>query len=207
MPKIVDHAARREELARAVWRLVGRSGVAAATVRAVAAESGWSMGAVRYYFSTHDELLHFACDVMGQRVGERVTALYASQWSGTRAERAAYVLEQLLPIDEDRRVEVLVWLDFMTVARTDSRFDELRLGGWIGERYLCRLALADTLELALPGEMDTRLPTAALEEAAARVHVAVDGISLQAATYPEHWSPEQLQAAVRVVLADEAARH
>lgn len=52
MPKVVDHERRREDLARAVWAVVARAGVDGATVRAVATEAGWSIGALRYYFAT-----------------------------------------------------------------------------------------------------------------------------------------------------------
>ncbi len=54
MPKIVDHDARREEIAQALWRVVRRDGIRAASVRTVAAEAGWSAGAVRYYFPDQD---------------------------------------------------------------------------------------------------------------------------------------------------------
>ncbi len=221
MPKIVDHAARREELAGAVWRLVGREGIEAATVRAVAAESGWSMGAVRHYFGTHSELLLFAAQVMAQRVGDRVVALYAAalQPGGNgggngahvgrgdpeqRLDRACRALEQLLPMDEERTVEVLVWLAFMTRARVDRGLDELRHSGWVGERLVCRTAVADVRGAPLPTDLDARLDPA-LEAAVDRVHVAVDGLSLQAATYPEQWPAEALAAAVRCVLVDATA--
>ena len=174
MPKIVDHAARREELAAAVWRLVGREGIAGATVRAVAAESGWSMGAIRHYFSTHDELLRFALEVMTRRISERVLALYSDHRSGD-AERARRALEQLLPIDQDRTVEVVVWLGFMTRARIDPDLDEVRLEGWRGERFICRAAVADATATPLPTSLEAELePT--LEAAAARVHLGIDGL-------------------------------
>ena len=62
MPKVVDHEQRRRELAAAVWRVIGREGVAEVSIRAVAAESGWSTGALRHYFATRAELLAFACE-------------------------------------------------------------------------------------------------------------------------------------------------
>jgi AcrR family transcriptional regulator len=40
--------------------VIRRDGVAAASVRAVAREAGTSMGALRHWFATQDELLHFA---------------------------------------------------------------------------------------------------------------------------------------------------
>lgn len=49
-------------LAEALWRVVRRDGVAAATVRSIAAEAGWSPGALRHYFSTQAELLAFAME-------------------------------------------------------------------------------------------------------------------------------------------------
>lgn len=207
MPKIVDHAARREELARAVWRLIGREGIEAATVRAIAAESQWSMGAVRHYFGTQDELLLFAAEVMSQRVGDRVRALYAdmapegSEDPGDRVDRACLALEQLLPMDADRTVEVLVWLALMTRARHDRSMDRLRLDGWLGERIICRTAVADAVAAPLPRDSETRLAPEH-EKAVDRVHVTIDGLSLQAATYPEHWSPEALHAVVRGLLTE-----
>lgn len=72
VPKVVDHDQRREELARAVWAVIARAGVEGATVRAVAAEAGWSMGALRYYFATQDGLLRFALEVMLRRTPERL---------------------------------------------------------------------------------------------------------------------------------------
>lgn len=200
MPKIVDHAARREELAAAVWRLVGREGIAGATVRAVAAESGWSMGAIRHYFSTHDELLRFALEVMTRRISERVLALYADYRSGD-VERARRALEQLLPIDQDRTVEVVVWLGFMTRARIDPDLDEVRLEGWRGERFICRAAVADATATPLPTSLEAELdPT--LEAAASRVHLGIDGLSIQAAIYPEFWPADEQRATIARILTE-----
>ncbi|GAA4673874.1 hypothetical protein GCM10023215_01720 [Pseudonocardia yuanmonensis] len=61
-PEITDGrlrkgAARRRALLDAALRLVGRSGVAAVTQRAVAAEAGLPPSAVLYYFASVDELL------------------------------------------------------------------------------------------------------------------------------------------------------
>ncbi|GAB3622520.1 TetR/AcrR family transcriptional regulator [Mariniluteicoccus endophyticus] len=202
MPKIVDHEARREELAGAVWRLVGRAGITGASVRAVAAESGWSMGAVRHYFSTQDELLGFAIEVMTRRIQERITALYTEEPTARGdASRAAATLEQMLPMDADRRVEVLVWLAYMARARSDDALDGFRQTSWNGSRLVCRTAVADALGLPLPRSHDERLPDTA-ERLVTRVHLVIDGLSVQGATYPEHWPAERLHAEVGDLLAD-----
>lgn len=196
MPKLVDHAARRSELARAVWLLVGRAGIEAATVRAVATESGWSMGAVRHYFASQEELLRFACEEMEQRVVARIRSHYeGGRRDGPDPQRAVRALAEMLPMDPDRRVEVLVWLAFMTRARTDPALDDIRESAWIGERYLCRLALADARGLPLPVELTDSLE-AEHERDVEQLHLLVDGLSVQGVTNPERWPPERLRASL-----------
>lgn len=74
MPKQVDHEQRRTQLADALWRIAEREGLAAATVRHVAAEAGVSVGLVQHYFSTKDELLLFALRSVGEELGARLAA-------------------------------------------------------------------------------------------------------------------------------------
>ncbi len=211
VPKIVDHAARRAEIAAAVWRIVGRAGVEAATVRGVAAESGWSMGSVRHYFATQDDLLRFACEEMEQRLVARVRGHYAGLEAGAIAQgtpnpqRAIRMVEELLPIDEGRRVEVLVWLAFMTRARVDPTLDEIRAASWVGERYLARLAVADALGQPLPRELSDHLAPD-LEPLAERVHLMIDALSLQGVTHPEHWPPQHLHRAVESLVGEITSR-
>src|ERR671917_185192 len=99
MPKQVDHARRREELAAALWRLVMREGIEAASVRGVAAEAGWSTGSLRHYLRTHEELLAFAMELVIERVGRRIAAL------GWGAD-APGLLHEVLPLDDERRAEM-----------------------------------------------------------------------------------------------------
>ena len=74
MPRQVDHTQRRGELADALWRIAERDGLAAATVRRVAAEAGVSVGMVQHYFSTKDEMLLFALRWVGEEFTGRITA-------------------------------------------------------------------------------------------------------------------------------------
>ena len=75
MPKQVDREERRREIAAAVLRLVATRGVEAASLRAVAAEAGVSMGAVQHYFTTRDEMLRFALGHGNALLAERGTRL------------------------------------------------------------------------------------------------------------------------------------
>src|SRR5262245_17919424 len=117
MPKIVDHEERRRQLAEAVWRVIRREGVEAASIRTVAEESGWSTGALRHYFTTRSELLAFAMRLVTDRVTARVLTL------ATRADQprqaAERLLHEILPLDDERRAEAEVWLAFSARARVD----------------------------------------------------------------------------------------
>ena len=63
MPKQVDHEKRRRQIAEATWRLISTEGIEQATVRKIAQEAGLSLGALRHYFATQDELLRFSMEL------------------------------------------------------------------------------------------------------------------------------------------------
>ena len=138
MPKIVDHAARREQLAAALWRVVVRDGVEAASLRRVAAEAGWSVGSLRHYFETQADLLHFAMELVVTRVTDRVAALPQET---DPVAAATGLLHQFLPLDADRRAEMEVWLAFASRALVDPSLRELRDEAHTGVRGVCRRAV------------------------------------------------------------------
>ncbi|MFE3649068.1 TetR/AcrR family transcriptional regulator [Streptomyces sp. NPDC059122] len=72
MPKQVDHHERREEIARALWRVVEQRGVAQLTLREVAKEAGISHGALQHYFTSREEMLSFAVDLAYEQKTQRI---------------------------------------------------------------------------------------------------------------------------------------
>ncbi|WP_353950514.1 TetR family transcriptional regulator C-terminal domain-containing protein [Knoellia sp. S7-12] len=201
MPKIVDHEQRRAELGAAVRRVVARSGVGGATVRAVATESGWSMGALRYYFATQSEMLDFAVSAMLDDIPARMQIVLETQEPGI--ERAQAVLEEMLPLDEDRLAEVRVYLAFMARVRTEDGRPGLAQQTWHGERHVCGLAIADVTGLDHPTQVGV-IP-AALVSAVDELQVFVDGLSFLGATLPAQLTPSKSRALLRARL-DSLAR-
>lgn len=114
MPKQIDHAQRRSQLAEALWTIAERDGLAAATVRHVAAEAGVSVGMVQHYFSTKDEMLLFALNWVGEELGTRITAKIGA----LPAPRDPYevvwiILSERLPLQPRSRVHMqamVTWL-------------------------------------------------------------------------------------------------
>jgi AcrR family transcriptional regulator len=126
MPKIVDHEARRAELAAAVWRLASREGLGAVTLRGVAAEAGWSTGALAHYFADKEELLVFAFETVADRVGRRIVR--AAEHARDPLELLRAQLVEGLPIDAERRAEVRVWFAFLGLAETRPRLTKAACG-------------------------------------------------------------------------------
>ena len=183
MPKVVDHESRRREIARAVWRAVGRVGLDAVTVRDIAGEAGYSTGVLSHYFADKDEMLLHSLRVSVELAAERFERLDRAE--GHDGETAHDSLQALrdglagcLPLDEARRDEWRVWLAFWSRASVDEALAAEQRGWYERWRGLVGgLILAAREEGALPDGPD--------DNREAELLVAlVDGIGLQATLEP-----------------------
>jgi AcrR family transcriptional regulator len=188
VPRIVDVETRRQDLAEAVWRVIRRDGVEQASVRTVAAEAGLSVGSLRHYFASQSELLAFAMRLVIDRATARVAAL---PLTGNARANAETVLQEVVPLDAERRAEVTVWLAFTGQALVDpilrslrDHGDELLLGG-------CRTMIAAMIDQgSAAAELD-------LEVEAERLHALIDGLSLHAVARPEQVTRATVQRVLR----------
>lgn len=120
MPKRVDHAERRTEIAEALVRVAGRRGLHAVGMRDVAAEAGVSLRLVQYYFETKEKLLLFGLDYLAERLGGRVAARLrdAGGTPGPR-ERIEALLRAALPTDEESRTFHHVYTSYAVLSMSD----------------------------------------------------------------------------------------
>jgi AcrR family transcriptional regulator len=191
VPKVVDHDARRQELAEATRRVVRRAGVEGATVRAVAAEAGWSPGSLRYYFPAQSELFAFAMELVVDRVRERISALEPAGEVRAAVERA---LEQVLPLDAERKMEMEVWLAFWARAQADAALRAQRDETHRALRLFVRRSLVALAEAGLmPSERSLEVETS-------RLHALLDGLALHGVTSSETTTPRRMRAALRAHL-------
>ncbi|MEV4414398.1 TetR family transcriptional regulator C-terminal domain-containing protein [Catellatospora sp. NPDC049609] len=116
MPKKVDAAERRRAIAEAVFRVIETTGSEAVSLRDVAAEAGVSMGMVQHYFGTKDEMLMFALDHMGERVGRRLQARLAALPDPTPKQVTRAMLTEMLPSTKESRQEAAVSIAFFNRA-------------------------------------------------------------------------------------------
>jgi AcrR family transcriptional regulator len=182
MPKVVDHEERRAEVAAAVWRIVSRDGLEAATVRRVAAETGMSTSVVSHYFAGKDDLLRLAFRIVLDRGRERAIA------DSAHGGRARALLATALPVDDARRAEARVWFAFLGLAVSRPELAEDQRRAYAAWRGQVAAALRDE---GLPAGRDAETEAAALI-------ALVDGLTVQAT-----FAPERMTSARQLALLDE----
>lgn len=187
MPKIVDHESRRLQLAEATWRLIRREGLEGVSVRAVAREAGVSVGSLRHYFASQSELLAFALKMVGDRIEQRIAKLELGK--DLRSDIEA-VIEQILPLDEERATETVIWLAFLGRAVADQKLGEL--AAFTNDQlHALFLKITESMHRfgLFPSDADPQLE-------ARRLHALVDGLAVHAISNRPPWSAETLRRVV-----------
>jgi len=179
VPKVVDHAQRRRELVAATWAVVAAEGIEAATVRRIAEEAGCTTGRITHYFADKEEVLVAALRQVHRAAGRRMLAAIGPR-SGLDALRA--VLDEALPLDQERVLEWRVWLAFWGSAATSASLQAEQHQRYREWRGLLKRVLATA---QLPAEVD-------LDRLVDQIVALVDGFGLQGVLDPQDPQPEQL---------------
>lgn len=187
VPKIVDPAARRHAVTDAVFRVIERDGLEAATLRNIAAEAGLAIGSVRHYFTSHTELTVFALGALRERMTTRILRhldRLAGPTPAAPRDIAEAVLSEFLPLDGARRRETVVWLAFVTAARTRPELREQAAQLHEGTRFVVRRVLDRAAAL---GRLAAGLDLAVETE---RLSALLDGLAMAAVLQPDRLPPE-----------------
>ena len=187
VPKIVDHEARRRDVAAVAARLVALGGIDAVTIRDVAAESGTSTAIVSHYFADKRELLVFSLAEAARRTRLRTMEAIADD-----PGNVAGFCEAVLPLDEERRRDWLVFVAFWGPAGSDPELAA-------DHRRRTRDTRARLAEVVRAG--DPSLSPVEADERARRMLMITTGISTQAVFDPEEWSPARQRRTLREELA------
>lgn len=123
MPKIVDHEERRREVLDATWRVIGRVGLEATTVRRIAEEAGYSQGVLAHYFHDKSDILISAHQLAYSRARARIVAATTDR-VGLEALRLA--MFEALPLDDERYLEAQVDVSFLGLTVGNAYLREVR---------------------------------------------------------------------------------
>lgn len=107
MPKIVDHAKRRDEIALVACRVVSRYGLESATIQRIAREAGYTTGMVAHYYESKRDIIVAALRLILRRIEERLTP---SARGG--APDLLTLLTEALPVDATRYIECVFYIAF-----------------------------------------------------------------------------------------------
>lgn len=171
-----------------MWRLILRDGISAVSVRDVAAEAGLSTGSLRHMFASKADLLAFSMDLVFVRLRARVRAHLSIK---DPRDRALAMVSELLPLDEERRRQLVVSLALTTEAPSHPQLDVIALNA---QRETRRGFVALLRYLA---RHDRFAPDLDIDVEAARLHAFVDG----AAVHAMLGEPDTPEAALRMITA------
>lgn len=168
MPKIVDHQAKKDEIAAAALAAIGSRGLDEVRMVDIARATEATTGQLVHYFPDKDAMLLAALDAIMARLMARL-----SEPAG-----AGGLMDQIaeaLPIDQESRTDWRVWLQFWGRAMSNPAF------GPKHEAYYRQI----TVQIA---EGFRGLATPAKAQAIADAIVAaVDGIGVRACLEPKAW--------------------
>ncbi|EYT62505.1 MULTISPECIES: TetR/AcrR family transcriptional regulator [Curtobacterium] len=164
MARSMDVDERRRTVSEAACRVLARDGLGALSVRNVAAEAGLPPSTVRYTFPTQASVRSHALELVFDATAARVDSV-PRDLRGTAYAHA--VLLELLPLDEERRIELDVYLGLGTAALTDA---ELRP---FHDRVVDEMRQWCAQILRAVG-----VPDAAVPYETRRLHALVDGLAM-----------------------------
>ncbi len=184
MPKIIDREERRAAIAGATLRVIGRVGVNGATVRAIAAEGGFSSGTLAHYFRDKDDVVSFAFEWIAQRDSDRIEQRIAK--ARTALERLRISLDQLV-LDPTEPGGVATSIGFWSAAIGNETLVAIYERNYERWRNYIRRFLKEAIA---SGEIKKRIP---LEDAVDLMISTIDGLCISMALGPARFSARRLR--------------
>ncbi|WP_054895775.1 TetR/AcrR family transcriptional regulator [Pseudomonas sp. NBRC 111137] len=187
MPRVIDHEERRSEVLAATWQVVATEGLEAATIRRIAIEVGCTAGLVTHHFASKDDILVAALRQVHIAAAKRMASHLSS---GSQLKTLHAVLLEVLPLDDERRLEWRVWIAFwgQSLGKT-ALAQELhnRYAEW--RNLINGLLRAAQRSQEIPPQLDVRLWTDLTIS-------LIDGLGLQAVLEPEYFNTSRLKKVV-----------
>ena len=181
MPKIVDHAKRRDEIALVACQVVADHGFERTTVARIAAAAGYTTGMVAHYYESKQGIILAALRLILKRIEERLTRERDAGEANLRS-----VLSEAMPIDAQRVTECAFWMAFWGQVSADPKLK--RLNAWVHREYMRLFARCFAEYWPL---WDTR-SSEVRDQVLRSVVICMNGITASAVTSPRD-GPAQRQ--------------
>jgi TetR/AcrR family transcriptional repressor of bet genes len=176
MPKIVDHAKRRDEIAQVACQVVANYGFEQATVARIARAAGYTTGMVAHYYESKQQIILAALRLMLLRIEQRLT-----RERQTNEANLLEVLSEALAIDSQRFTECAFWMAFWGQVSADKKLR--RLNAWVHREYM-RLFARCFAEYWLEWPA---WPQPVRDQVLRSVVTFMNGLTASAVTSPRDW--------------------
>ena len=178
---------RREAMITAMLAIIGEEGIAAATIRAVAARAGVTPGLIGHYFDGKDALLsaayaHHMSDLTRATCGQDAD----TQGQSAAARLAGFIATGLRPPVASTQA-VTLWAGFLTYVQQGGRMRDTHAATYAEFRDHLQGLIADALS-------ETGRPAApeALRHHAIACNGVIDGLWLEGGLLPEEFGADEL---------------
>lgn len=176
MPKKVDHARRRDEIALVACQVVATRGFEQATIVRIARAAGYTTGMVAHYFDSKQDIILAALRLILHRMDQRLALQ-----SGQSAPDLQAVLSEALPIDGQRRTECAFWTAFWGQVSADRRLK--RVNAWVHREYLRLYERCVTEQWPESGSW----PPEVRDQVLRSIATLINGITASAVSSPGDW--------------------
>lgn len=176
MPKVVDHAKRREEIALVACQVVANHGFEQATVARIARAAGYTTGMVAHYYDSKQAIILAALRLMLFRIEERLTRERKSSEANLVS-----ALSEALAIDKQRFAECAFWMAFWGQVSADKKLK--RLNVWVHREYMRLYERCFAVHWPEWSELAQEARDQVLRSAA----TTMNGLTASAVTSPRDW--------------------
>jgi TetR/AcrR family transcriptional regulator, transcriptional repressor of bet genes len=176
MPKIVDHAQRRDEIAHVACQVVANYGFEQATVARIARAAGYTTGMVAHYYESKQDIILAALRLILLRIEVRLTR----ERENGEADLLE-VLSEALAIDAQRFTECAFWMAFWGQVSADKKLK--RLNVWVHREYMRLYARC----FAEHWQEWPAWPRPVRDHVLRSVGTFINGLTASAVTSPSDW--------------------
>ncbi|MED0673542.1 TetR/AcrR family transcriptional regulator [Aneurinibacillus aneurinilyticus] len=186
MPKLIDHEERRKQIAEATWDVILEQGMEGATVRNIAKKAGLSLGALRHYFSTQEELLVYTMKLVKEKATARINKISIQDLHPK--EKVLKIILEIVPINDETMAEMKVWFAFTAYFRHKKNIFDAQHDGI----FIAVQKLVDYLD-----QMNLLKKNLDIEIEIEKLYALINGLALHAMLEPQRVNKERI---VRVLV-------
>src|SRR6202166_2724284 len=176
MPKIVDHARRRDEIAQVACQVVAHYGFERATMARITRAAGYTTGMVAHYYESKQDIILAALRLILLRIEARLMR----EREGGEAN-LLNVLSEALALDAQRFTECAFWMAFWGQVSADKKLK--RLNAWVHREYMRLFARC----FAEHWPEWAAWPQPVRDQVLRSVVTCINGLTASAVTSPGDW--------------------